>query len=175
MKTITLAAVAALLPLSAMAHDGMHAEDAYARSTNPQVGAVFMRLENHREVDCTLTSARSDAADRVELHTHAMEDGVMRMVELEDGITVPAGETHLLERGGDHVMLMGLVQPLSPGDVVTLELDFGDCGTETVEAALDNDRTATHGGHAHGHDHGHDHSHGHDHDHAHDEDGHEAH
>lgn len=154
MKFAFFAGVTALAPLSALAHDGMHVNDAYARSANPMTGAVFMELENHRQVDCTLVSVASDAAERVELHTHLEEDGVMKMVHVEEGFAIPAGETRMLDRGGDHVMLLGLTQPLADGDMVRLVLDFGDCGTEEVEAAVDNQRMG--GGHGHDHGHGHD-------------------
>ena len=151
MKTTLLAAAAALLPLASQAHDGMHAEDAYIRSTNPMTGAAFMRLENHRAVPCTLTAVSSDVAERIELHTHEEADGIMRMRQIEDGIAVPAGETASLKRGGDHVMLLGLTRPLADGDTVTLALDFGDCGIEEVEAVVDNAREGgDHGGHDHG-------------------------
>ncbi len=140
MIRMTLAAVAALIPAVALAHDGLAIRDAYARSTNPSTGAVFLVVENHREVECRLTGASSDAAKRAELHTHAEEAGVMKMSKIEGGIAVPAGGEHGLVRGGDHVMLMGLKTPLADGDTVALTLDFGDCGTLPVEATVDNDR-----------------------------------
>lgn len=151
MKLSILAAIAVLTPVAALAHDGMHANNAYARSTNPQVGAVFLQLENHRQVACTLQGASSDAAERVELHTHVEEDGVMKMTRIEDGIAVAAGQTHDLNRGGDHIMMLGLTEPLADGDMLTLTLDFGDCGTEAVEVVVDNQReaTAAPGDHAH--------------------------
>ncbi|TJZ90470.1 copper chaperone PCu(A)C [Paracoccus gahaiensis] len=141
MKTLTLAAIAALLPVTALAHDGMHINDAYVRSTNPQVGAVFLQLENHRQVPCTLHSVTTKAAERAELHTHLEEDGVMKMGRIEGGIPVEPGQTHDLARGGDHVMLLGLTDPLTDGDSLTLTLDFGDCGTEEAEAVVDNQRS----------------------------------
>ena len=140
MKTLTLAAFAALMPVAALAHDGMHINDAYARSTNPKVGAVFLQLENHRQVACTLQSVTTDAAERAELHTHLDEYGVMKMTRIEGGIPVDAGQTHDLARGGDHIMLLGLTRPLTDGDSLTLTLDFGDCGTEEAEAVVDNAR-----------------------------------
>ncbi|MBM3606134.1 MAG: copper chaperone PCu(A)C [Alphaproteobacteria bacterium] len=161
MKTLTFAAVAALLPIAALAHDGMHMNDAYARSTNPRTAAVFMTLENHRAVPCTLQAITTDAAERAELHTHLEEDGVMRMVKIEDGVTTPAGETRDLVRGGEHIMLLGLAKPLAEGDSLTLTLDFGDCPTETVDVVVDNQRSddATHDAGT-SHDHDHDHAHG---------------
>ena len=47
-----------------------------------------------------LISASSDIAERVELHTHIEDaNGVMRMVEIEDGFAMEAGETIMLQRG----------------------------------------------------------------------------
>lgn len=153
MIRMTLAALAVLSPAAALAQDGLTIRDAYARSANPQTGAVFLVVENHRKVDCPLTGVSSSAAEMVELHTHAEADGVMKMQKIEDGIVIPAGGEHALARGGDHVMLMGLTSPLAQGDSVSLTLDFGDCGTQQVKAAVDNDRspeaeaTAAHKGH----------------------------
>lgn len=140
MKAVILAAAAALVPLAALAHDGMAVEDAYARSANPKAGAAFMVLDNHREVACRLVGASSDAAEKVELHTHTEVDGVMQMGPIEGGIEIAPGAQHALARGGDHVMLMGLKQPLENGQAVALTLDFGDCGTMEVEVPVDNDR-----------------------------------
>lgn len=147
MKTVIFAAAAVLLPFAASAHDGMAIKEAYARGANPKSGAAFMLLENHRKVDCTLQDVASDAADRVELHTNMEVDGIMKMQPVEDGITIPAEGEHLLQRGGDHVMMMGLKTPLEDGQSITVTLDFGDCGTEEVEVPVDNQRSADHAAH----------------------------
>ena len=151
MKTLTLAAVAALLPLAAQAHDGMHVEDAYVRSSNAVTAAAFMRLENHRAVDCTLQAVTTPDAERAERHSHQEQDGIMRMGRIEGGITTPAGDSHLLQRGGDHIMLLGLTKPLKQGDHVALTLDFGDCGTVDLTAPVDNRRKPMGGASAHAH------------------------
>lgn len=148
MIRMTLAALAVLSPAAALANEGLTIRDAYVRSTNPKTAAAFMVVENHGAADCRLTGVSSDAAEMVELHTHAEVDGVMKMQKVEGGIAIPAGTEHALARGGDHVMLMGLTKPLAQGDTVALTLDFGDCGTRPIEAALDNDRAGeSHGGH----------------------------
>lgn len=142
MKFALTAAAAALFPLAALAHDAVAVEDAYARASNPKAGAAFMVLDNHREVACTLSSVTSDVAEKVELHTHTEVDGIMKMGPIEGGIEVAAGAQHALARGGDHVMLMGLHQPLENGQMIKLSLDFGDCGMVEVELPVDNDRAA---------------------------------
>ncbi|NCC28249.1 MAG: copper chaperone PCu(A)C, partial [Gammaproteobacteria bacterium] len=71
----------------------------------------------------------------VELHTHVEEDGMMRMRRIEK-IEIPAGETVTLKPGGLHVMLIGLKQPLEPGDTVDLALTFEDGSRIPVQAPV---------------------------------------
>ena len=141
MKTLTLAALVVALPIAAVAHDGLTVRDGYARGANPKAGAAFMVIENHKTMDCQLAGVSSDAAERVELHTHQEVDGVMKMGPIEGGIAIPAEGEHALMRGGDHIMFMGLKAPFENGQTVTLSLDFGDCGVDEVSIPVDNDRT----------------------------------
>lgn len=78
-----LASVAALLALPALAHDGPHIENAYARIGGSGSGAVFFDIVNHSELPDRLVSVAGDVAARVELHTHVQDAaGVMRMIEV---------------------------------------------------------------------------------------------
>ncbi|HHW35354.1 MAG TPA: copper chaperone PCu(A)C [Paracoccus solventivorans] len=139
------AALAAILPAAVLAQD-ITVTDAYARSTNPSVGAAFMSITNNGSSDCVLGAASApQLTDRTELHTHVEENGVMSMVQV-DSITIPAGTTHALERGGDHVMFMATKAPMAQGDEFELTLDFGSCGTVPVALRVDND-FAPAGGH----------------------------
>lgn len=126
--------------------------DAYARSTMPgaPTGAAFMVIENTGEIDDRLIDVRSDVAERVELHTHrAEDDGIMRMMHLEEGLVIPAGGQHALQRGGDHVMMMGLNRDLTQGDTVSVTLVFEDAGEKVIEVPVDLERSADHSGMAH--------------------------
>ncbi len=149
LKTTFAAALgAALLAMPALA-DGIMVQDAYARASGKSAksGAAFMILMNKGDSDDRLVSAETDAAARAELHTHIEDaNGVMRMREVEGGFAIPAGGAHKLERGGDHVMLMGLAAPLEHGDTVTLTLTFEQAGTVTVDVPVDLERK---GGHSH--------------------------
>jgi periplasmic copper chaperone A len=148
------AALLAATPL--FAHDGVHVENAYALTSGPGAmsGAIFFEIVNHSTTSPDrLVAASSDVAQRVELHTHLIDaNGVARMVEVEDGFAVEPGATHVLERGGDHVMLMGLTRPLADGDVIELRLVFEREGEMVIEVPVDLDRAPMQGGHgAHGH------------------------
>jgi copper(I)-binding protein len=148
------AALAAVFASQAFAGDIM-IKDPYARASNMMAGAAFMGLMNHGTEDDRLIGARSDVSQRVELHTH-LEDanGVMRMVEVKDGIAVPAGGMAMLQRGGDHVMFMGLNRELAHGDEVTVTLVFEKAGEIEITIPVDLERKPAHG-HGHGgHGHG---------------------
>ena len=106
-----IAAAAALITLPAFAHDGVHIENAYARTMGGigASGAVFLEINNHADVDDRLIDVKSDVAEKVEMHTHKEDgNGVMQMMHVPEGFPVAALGSHALKRGGDHVMLMGL-------------------------------------------------------------------
>ncbi|MGO4910374.1 copper chaperone PCu(A)C [Pseudorhodobacter sp. W20_MBD10_FR17] len=104
-------------------------------------GAAFMTIENHGAED-RLIDAHSDIAQKVELHTHLQDaNGVMKMVHVEEGFPIAAGENHMLQRGGEHVMFLGLNTVPVQGDVVTLTLTFEKAGDIVVDVPVDNDRT----------------------------------
>ena len=142
-KSLTGAALAAcLLAVPALAGD-ITVSDAYARASSPvaKSGAAFMTLRNAGDTDDRLVGVSSEAAAKVELHTHKDDgNGVMQMLHVEEGFVVPAGGMHMLERGGDHVMLMGLTGPMSQGDTVTLTLTFENAGDMVVDVPVDLER-----------------------------------
>lgn len=149
---ITAAAASVFMAGAALAGGtGIVAEDAYARAATPssKAGAAFMMLVNTSDQDDRLIAARSDVAKKVELHTHVDQGGgVMKMTQIEDGIALPAGSTHMMQRGGDHVMLMGLNQSLTQGDTISVTLVFETAGEVVIEVPVDNERKGTHGGHS---------------------------
>lgn len=157
MKTILLpAAMAASFALPALACDNVQIHDAYARATTAmsQSGAAFMEITNPGSADCRLVGAKSDVAERVEMHTHIEDDaGVMRMLEVEEGFTIPADSTHHLARGGDHLMFLGLTRALAHGDEIAIDLIFEDGTTFNTTIPVDLERMPEHGhGHSHSHD-----------------------
>ena len=112
-------------------------EDAWGR-TSPAAAtnaAFYMGIEGGSEAD-TLVSASSDACGMTELHISVMTDGVMSMQHLPDGITVPAGETVMLEPGSFHVMCIDRQKDFVAGDTVPLTLEFSGAGTVSVDAEI---------------------------------------
>ena len=97
----------------------------WARATAGQAvnGAVYVSFDNQGKEADRLLSAASPIAEKVELHTHLMEEGVMKMRPVP-AIDLPAGATVTLKPGGLHIMLFGLKAPLVEGTRFPLTLVF---------------------------------------------------
>lgn len=153
LKSKLFAALAATALATPALTQEIHVLDTYARSASPlaKTGAAFMLIENIGDADDRLIGAASPAAQKVELHTHIEEGGVMKMVHVEEGFAVPAGETLVLQRGGAHVMMMGLTESFEQGKIVPLTLVFEKSGEIVVDVPVDLARTPEDGhGKAHG-------------------------
>lgn len=74
--------------------------------------------------DDRLISVSAPQAGMAQVHEMKIENDVMKMAELKDGLALPAGEAVSLSPGGNHLMLMGLKQPLVAGDQVSITLTF---------------------------------------------------
>ena len=113
-------------------------EDAYARAANTRAGAAFLVIHNAGAEADRLIDAQSDVAMRVELHTHKDNgQGVMQMMHVPEGFEIPAGGDQVLQRGGDHVMFMGLTAPWEQGQTIPLTLVFEKAGEITLDVPVD--------------------------------------
>ena len=116
-------------------------EASYARAVgaSAMAGAAYMEITNQSGQDDVLVAVNTDASAMAELHTHIESgDGVMMMRQIENGIPLAQGETAILKRGGDHVMLMGLNGALKAGAVIQITLTFENAGDVTVDVPVDN-------------------------------------
>lgn len=95
-------------------------------------GAVYLRITSQQ--DARIIAVASPAADSAEIHSMVHENGVMKMRELAE-LPLPAKREVKLGTGGNHIMLIGLKQPLKPGAIVplTLTIQFADKRKEEVQ------------------------------------------
>ncbi|MFO1142171.1 MAG: copper chaperone PCu(A)C [Amaricoccus sp.] len=110
----------------------------FSRATRPgaPVAGGFLTITNKGMQADTLVGASSPVAGHMEVHEMALQDGVMKMRELPDGLPIPAGETVVLKPGGYHVMFMQLKQPLVEGRTVDVTLTFAKAGEVTIPLAI---------------------------------------
>jgi periplasmic copper chaperone A len=133
------------------AANGVEIAAGYATAAGPTAptAAAYMLITNASGAPDRLIGVEGDAARRIELHMHSLEDGVARMREVEGGIALPPGETVALERGGLHVMLMGLTGPLEERAAVDLTLVFEAAGRIPVSLPVRSDGAPAGDAHQH--------------------------
>ncbi|MBX2807325.1 MAG: copper chaperone PCu(A)C [Cellvibrionaceae bacterium] len=114
---------------------GLIIADARVRATAPhmQNTTVYFAVMNPLDQDIDLVNVSSDTIERVEIHAHTMQDGLMKMEKI-DALTIPKKSTLLLEPGGYHIMLMDLKHPINAGEQIILTLTFNTGATKTISA-----------------------------------------
>lgn len=107
--------------------------DPWVKAADKGMTAAFGTLVNDGDTDVTITGAATDVSP-MELHEMTMKDGKMVMQAKQGGIVVRAKSSHVLEPGGEHLMLMNLRQPVQAGDELSFTLTFADGRTQTFTA-----------------------------------------
>lgn len=95
------------------------------------ISAAYFTVTNHGDAD-RLLAVTSPVSDKVELHNHIHEDGVMKMRRV-DGVDLPAGQDVVFKPGGLHVMLFEVTLPEGTEDMA-LTFDFETAPDVTVIA-----------------------------------------
>lgn len=95
-------------------------------------GAVFLSIDNKGSAD-KLVAASSTLSQRVELHTHSIDNGVVKMRPIE-AIEVPANSMTELKSGGHHIMMFEVKNMPEKGSSVPLTLTFENAGEVQIEA-----------------------------------------
>jgi len=135
---VVLSLVLSLLAGPVLAHDAKVGDlvimEPWARATIGQVktGVVYLTVVNHGATGDRLLAVSTPAAAKAELHTHIMDEGVMKMRPVE-AIDIAAKGSTALEPGGYHVMLMGVQEPLREGEAFPMTLTFETAGSVDVE------------------------------------------
>ena len=108
----------------------------YMVPPNTSMATITMVVHNQSTRERRLIGAHSPLATAVELHarlSEAAED--RRMREIPDIVVAAHGDAALTPRGL-HLMLIGLKEPLTEGEIVPLTLTFDGGGTIRVDAVV---------------------------------------
>ncbi len=141
---VLVAALAASLALAARADEitagGIKISSAWTRATpkGAPVGVGYMTITNSGSTADRLVGGASDISNRFEIHEMSMDNGVMRMRPVAQGLEIKPGETVKLEPGGNHVMFVGLRQPIAQGEHVKATLSFEKAGKVEVDFTVEN-------------------------------------
>ncbi len=158
MKRILCAGLLAMLAATPGYADEVKVSNAWTRATAPGQDTASIQLTITSRKDATLVGVASGSAQSGEIHTMVMEGDVMKMRAIES-LPLPAKTPVTLGADGNHLMLIGLRQPLKAGRKLpfALTVKFPD-GRETVLkllAVIKPLETAGNAGHEHQHEHHH--------------------
>jgi len=111
----------------------------WARATpkGASVGGGYLKISNTGNEPDRLIGGSADVSKRFEVHSTTMENGVMKMRPVSDGLEIKPGQTVELKPGGYHVMFIELSQPLKKGDHFKVTLEFAKAGKVDVDFTIE--------------------------------------
>jgi copper(I)-binding protein len=143
MKRLFVLATALFLAAPALAHEIVVGDLQFIHPHIPQPAASaktaggFMAIVNNGAEADRLVGVESGIAAKSEVHESRVdENGVGTMTHIE-ALEIPAGGTVSLERGGYHVMFMGLTGTLTEGEMHKATLIFEKAGRVEIEFQID--------------------------------------
>ncbi len=99
----------------------LHWKEAWVRSMPPgtQVTAAYGVLMNHSDETVTISQLIADLGNDAQMHDVLADGDQRRMVQLETADIAP-GASLIFEPGGQHIMLIGVTEPLPEGGQVEI-------------------------------------------------------
>lgn len=120
--------------------DSLQYEDVKATPTFAlaKMGAVYGSFKNVSDTPLLITGLQVDAeiAASVELHESYIKDDMASMKQLNLPFTLAPQQELALRRGGKHIMLIGLQQPLTSGMQFQLTFSLQDQEAITVPVVV---------------------------------------
>lgn len=98
-----------------------------------KAAAGYMKIINTGSEDDRLVKATSVITGNVELHDMKMDGEIMKMIELTEGIVIPAGQTVVLKPKSLHVMFQEVENLPAEGAYFKGTLVFEKAGSIEVE------------------------------------------
>ncbi len=140
---ILAAACAAMIVTPVTAHEykvgALKISHPWARATpkGAPVGGGYLTITNTGSSEDRLVGGSVSFAKHVEVHEMKMDNNVMKMRMLPNGLAIKPGETVTLKPGGYHIMFTGLKQPLVKGQHVDVTLRFAKAGEVKVDFVVE--------------------------------------
>lgn len=117
--------------------DSVVVHEQWVKAADSGMTAAFAEFRNAADTEVRVVAVSSPASEWAELHEIAPGDtGAPVMRPKAGGFVIPAGGTYTLAAGGDHLMLMDLSAPLTPGAETEITIEFEDRSSKTFTAQV---------------------------------------
>ena len=136
---LALASVATVVAAKDYKIGALEIQQPWARATpkGAKTAAGYVAVKNTGSAPDRLTGGSLVGAGGAQVHEMMMDNGVMKMRAVPDGIEIKPGETVELKPGGLHLMFTDLKARLVKGQSVKGTLTFANAGTVDVEFAVE--------------------------------------
>jgi len=106
----------------------------HLRETPPgaTVAAGYLIINNLGVTDDVLMSAHSSISEKTEIHEMKIENDIMKMRKVKDGLGIKSGATLQLRSGGHHLMFIELKKPIIEGETHEITLYFRKSGVLNI-------------------------------------------
>lgn len=113
-------------------------EQPWTRATpaGAKVAGGYVAVTNTGSASDRLLGGSSEIAGKVEIHEMAVNNGVMTMRGLPEGVELKPGAKLELKPGGYHIMFMDLKRQLKEGEKIKGTLTFEKAGAVPVEFSV---------------------------------------
>lgn len=142
-KLGTLVALAIVFSSAAHAYDykvgAIEIDRPWSRAVpkGATVAAGYVTIRNTGSEPDRLVSGSTPVAGKFEIHEMSMDNGIMRMRPVPDGVVIKPGETVELKPQSFHIMMMGLKQPIVKGKAFKGSLVFEKAGAVDVDFTVE--------------------------------------
>ena len=111
----------------AMENTKIVVENGYVRESIPgtSISSAYMTLTNTSSKNIKLIAASSTISDLIEIHQHTMENGLMKMRQI-DSVEIAAKDQMVFQPSGYHLMIFDLKKPLKAEQQIIITLHFDD-------------------------------------------------
>ena len=83
------------------------------KDVNAKMLTGYFELENTNNYDVKLITVKSDISNKIEIHNTKMNNGVMKMYKIDNGINIKKKTSINFEPGKYHLMVKGLNKKIS--------------------------------------------------------------
>jgi len=98
--------------------------------------AGYLTLTNHGDSKTQLVSVTSEAFERIEIHEHTMNDGMMKMQQVTKDIVITPHQSVNFTSGGYHLMMFGPKLKIKKGITVKVTFNFNNQPSVVADASV---------------------------------------
>jgi len=99
---------------------------------NPNILSGYLLIKNTNNFEVRLISIKSKIAKKIEIHKIEIDNEVVKMIKLKDGLSVPANSVVEFKNGSYHLMFMGINKKIKTLKECEVELIFSNIGSKKV-------------------------------------------